>query len=805
MLHLSKGLVGFCIALLLCCTISALQAQNIMEIYSHKVSNLHRKGHDHTALELLNKAAKLLHKQKKWRGFFQVSLQKGITLQRLFRYRQSIKTYRALLLKTSGKRRISARQRAQVHLRLGEAYRSIGEILQADSCYKKNISLLEALPQKHPNKSLLQKSYVDLGISLREQRFFPEAVFYFRKALTTSHTNKGYIYNHLGQTYQAQGRYNQAIKQYQQALKLLPEDTHTHAHILIGDTYHQLKFYDLALNNYHKALASIHTAQAISYTPTIYNKMAKTYLASKHISKSLKCSQKALITNVANFHDTINVYNIPPLNSYYEPIGFLTSLLQKAQVFELLYHTQKKQFQLQQALLHYQSCHHLINQLATLNLPHSQQVGIGSMAGKVFMAAENVSLLLAQSLSDSTKRKKLIEQAFYFSEKYKMLQNQLLYQTNRAYTSLLPRFSQVQDSIIHLIRGYESDIRYYRQQRNNAAGFSNKRQQYLTASIGTVTRKYQQLKQYLQQKYPYYFMLKYGIIPLSTYSISTQLSDSQVLVAYSHQQKKLNIYLLTNTQLTHKQIEVSGKQWTKQLQTFSQPANQEAKKWLYANLIAPISPQLNAAKQLVIAPDWHWKNPLLFELLPNIPGDSAKHFLVQQFALSYYSSAHSWGLLNQAINKENNTYKSLPYYAHVLKSFLTNKGSSDNPTPKILVIINEGQTTSNKQFLLVKASSDVRKTRRMLPANASLYVWHQPKNTLSNQAFRKLIGLWKKQGLVVNRLSHKQLSTNHLLSLLYKHIQQGKSVRQALQDAKIQWIKTQPADLRWAKWLLVSP
>lgn len=783
------------------------------------------------AYQLLDSIGGVLEKQQKWREFFALSNRKGEILEQLYRHPQAIQTYKYLLNKVTRYWSVPTTELSQVYLKLGNLYRFLGNLLVSNSYYQKSIMLLENKPLSKPDQHSLPQSYNSLGGNFQCQQAYDDAVLYFKKTIqiTTNRIISGEAYKKLGQTYQARKQYNEAIQEYLKALKLLPANEKTEAYIFLGDAYQELKFYDLALDNYGKALKSIHQAEAVKYLATIYNQMAKTYLANHKISNSLKCSQKALIANAQKFQDTINVYNIPALNSYREPMAFLVSLLQKAQTFELLYQQQKNKFQLQQALTHYQSCDQLIRQIASLYLPYLQQTLINQLAAKVYASAENVCLLL-NSL-EVTPDQTLIQQAFFYSEKYKMTQQQLSEEGENKQKLSLAELSRVPDSILRLKALYESEIRYIQQQINESnVGLLSKQMQVLAQTSNQYKQAYRKLRSYLKQKYPYYYATKYGItLPAHMEEFLTKMPEYKGIVAYSFQQGHLNIYLLTHKKLTSKRVKLKQQEWEQHFQNFiryiesaskakqvkDSALYQESKQWLYARLIAPIRSHLTNIEQLVIVPDGHWENTWLFELLPNNQTTTGKHFLVQKHTIHHCPSVNLCYLYHQFYENKKDVSGILPYYTNLTKQVSIEAIQKNKIFSKILMIVRDDSSSLNYQFLLIFNPAQIpdlkidvspeRKPSLKLSTNACLYIWNQKKIMFSQKKIRQMIQAWEKQGLKIVQINKEEQPARSLFSVFHQHLKQGQPVNQALQQTKLQWIKQQPDDLQWIKWLLITP
>ncbi len=111
-------------------------------------------------------------------------------------------------------------QSAACHNNLGEALRSLGNVVEAERSYRRAVALTPDFPE----------ALVNLGNSLLAQGKLAEAATYFRDAVQQ---RPDYVaaYNNLGSTLSQLGRMDEAIATYQSALRVDPRNGLTHLNL----------------------------------------------------------------------------------------------------------------------------------------------------------------------------------------------------------------------------------------------------------------------------------------------------------------------------------------------------------------------------------------------------------------------------------------------------------------------------------------------------------------------------------------------------------------------------------------------
>ena len=130
---------------------------------------------------------------------------------------------------------------AEYHSSVGEAYRALARLNEAEASYKQALALKPAYAEVCNN----------LGIVLQEQGKLQEAEVYYKKAVAIS-LSYADAYNNLGVALKKQGKLKEAVAQYRQALALQP--TSAQACNNLGNALKDLGKLDEAIECFGQAL-----------------------------------------------------------------------------------------------------------------------------------------------------------------------------------------------------------------------------------------------------------------------------------------------------------------------------------------------------------------------------------------------------------------------------------------------------------------------------------------------------------------------------------------------------------------------
>ena len=130
---------------------------------------------------------------------------------------------------------------ASFHCNLGEAYRALGKLPEAEACYHRALELMPGSAEAHSN----------LGATMADQGELEEAVSCFRRALALKPEFAAAHFN-LGNTLKRQAKLDDAIACYRRALELNPR--HAEAHCNLGVAFKEKAMLGDAIACYRQAL-----------------------------------------------------------------------------------------------------------------------------------------------------------------------------------------------------------------------------------------------------------------------------------------------------------------------------------------------------------------------------------------------------------------------------------------------------------------------------------------------------------------------------------------------------------------------
>jgi tetratricopeptide (TPR) repeat protein len=165
-------------------------------------------------------------------------------------------------------------------------------------------SLKERFAQKKLDKQLKQaspKEFFNLGLEYMEQLEFDKAINYFTKVISSKNVdNKNLFkaYNNRGLCYKNLKNYNFALEDYHKAIALNPNFSGAYANR--GVCYVELKKYELALADFDKAI-SLNPNDAKAY-----HNRGNCYSDLKNYERALEDCHKAIALNI---NDAVAYYN----------------------------------------------------------------------------------------------------------------------------------------------------------------------------------------------------------------------------------------------------------------------------------------------------------------------------------------------------------------------------------------------------------------------------------------------------------------------------------------------------------------
>ena len=558
------------------------------------------------------------------------------------------------------------------HIYLALSYRNIGSIYSSKKEYDLALeyhfnSLMiykELLGEKHPD---VAGSYINIGSVYGDTDVYDFALEYYHKALLIfkelfgeKHLALAGINHNIGNIYLDKREYDKALGYYKSSMQIridLLGEKHTEvadSYNNIANTHADKNNYDLALEYYNKSLqiylelfGEKHTKVAISY-----NNIATVYEGKKEYYQTLQYYQKAIASSLRSFHDTVNVYLVPPIAEYNNWNELLRVLNVKAR--KIVEH-QKSIKTLNVAMLHYLACDTLISQVRKEMKTKSDKIALGEQASNIYANAVNVCMDLSMLANpDSvTYYKKL---AFYFSEKNK---SSVLLEALAGVEA--QKFAGIPDSLLNKEHNLQIDIAQNKQILSEQTDSLN--EALIRDKLFKANRQYDELIKVFEDQYPQYFDLKYSFKPVSVSEIQETLDNKTALISYFTGDSIITIFTITNKNLDVKIVPAlknfadTIKYFRNGLINTSNSDNAKVyKKYAYKlnKLLIPKNLK-NKIKNLIIIPDAELSMIPFETLLTEEPKNKdwkKLHYLIKKYNISY---SYSVNLFHKTLPKEPTT------------------------------------------------------------------------------------------------------------------------------------------------------
>ncbi len=431
---------------------------------------------------------------------------------------------------------------ADCYNNIGIAYRTLKQYDLAIQYYSKSSEIIKNVLGE--NHRFTASIYKNMGVIYDYMKEYDLALQYHFKALKIDKKLYGkissdvaVIYINIGNTYKNKNEFELGLEYLFKSLKILKTIFgETHIYIAanysgIGTAYLYNKKYDLALEYFYKdleisikLLGQKHESLAKSYI-----NIGHAYFLKKDYATSLKYYHKSTISNLKNVNDTVNIYSVPPINSYLSWSNLLKALQEKANIIENnsinlpKFKTNLKRQQI--AMQHYQACDTLIGKARMEIITKSDKLTLGKEANNVYTKAVDLCLDMANNESNKKKALELKNQAFYFSERNK---TSVLLESIAGSDAL--NFTNISDTLIKKEEKLRLDIANYTNRKVNAKNDSLK--EIWSNSLFDANISYNKLIANFETQYPEFYNLKYNRKQVTTKQLSALLDKKTAVLNY---------------------------------------------------------------------------------------------------------------------------------------------------------------------------------------------------------------------------------------------------------------------------------
>lgn len=499
------------------------------------------------------------------------SLDKGDYYQAILYENKSLK----LRLKYLGE---NNERTALCYSNLGVYYEYAHNYDKALEYQQKSLSIKEKiLPAGHPSIAI---SYLNIASINRNKAKYDEALEYQLKALEINvavfgkvHTDVAQVLDYMGDIYCKQKKYNESLQTYLTAISIDKQSFKTNRHPKIAG---------------------------------LYNQRAKTFIEMAAYDSAMADIDQALYANNKYSKNRTDTYSTSSDSVFSETI-LLNSMYLKAKVVYLKYLINNSDI----ALLHEAYTKHLdaiqkMEEIKKLYMSEESKLFFSDNISDIFQRAVDI----AYRIYAIEKTEVAAENLFYLVEKSKsgILQEGLI-GAQAAITANIPDSLRLKD---RMLSTEIKNLRLNITKLDDAVPEDQNLNKELKDDRGKLIEKqneYNLFIQELEQDYPRYKALKYGVEYTKLANLKKSIDEKTLLVDYFLSDSSLYILAIDNTNISIQKVETdstftkSVENYLKSIKRFEPDQFFELSYFLNSKLMEPVQDKLNSKPHLVIIPD----------------------------------------------------------------------------------------------------------------------------------------------------------------------------------------------------------
>lgn len=574
------------ILLLVSFTFQGFAQTQLADVYTNKADSLFDNAEYKNSVELYNKAAVIYKEAQKWEGYSHCQNKLAENLARQGDFDEAFSLVNQTLEFIENKIGMGNIEELYAYNTLGLIHLNIGRDDLALENFTKGLQLAKkikgeqsletaqcfsylglvywdsdndelALDYQRKALSIRKKllgtqdprvaaSYNDMGLIYVEQdieiglKYLLDALLTYEEVYGDKHPKVANAYINLANVYREQKKYNVALNNFQKALDIWNEvygKDHPNIGFInnnMGRVYVEQESWDLALNLCTKALENYKKNYGEKH-PKIantYNLIGAIHGGMGEYKEALSSYQKAVIANVPNFSD-MDYYGNPKLEEFYNPTILLASLQQKARAFEALHFGKTLRFRdLKAAMSELELCDELIAKIRQTRSSKKDKIALGKIAAEIYEEAIRICLAMSEV---TLNEKYYLKKAFEFAEKSKAAVLLGAISDTEA-----KDFAKIPKDLLEEEKELKSEISSYEQKAADASNATE--EENYRSKLFELNQQYAQFIKGLEQKFPDYYNLKYNVHTVTVEEVQAVLDDKTAVVSYFIADKDQKLY-----------------------------------------------------------------------------------------------------------------------------------------------------------------------------------------------------------------------------------------------------------------------
>jgi len=322
---------------------------------------------------------------------------------------------------------------AQSYARIGSVYTETGQDNLAEQYITRALNIEKKLYGNQHQK--IASKYILLGVISKNRENYDEALSYFKKArsiqkkvLGSKHPDAAMTCNNMGMIFEKKGKYGSALSYYKKAIKIksqfVPSD-----HPDLAVYYNNIGLALISQKKYSEALGNLKKSAEITErnfgkkTPLLVKAYANIAFIYKHEAKydtALHYYQSSLAANIHDFYpENDDITSNPTLEKYYDIGRVLISLQGKAEALEKLGEIKNDNEYLVHSIDTYKAADRAVTIARKEAITEEDKIRIAKQTKLLYEFAIVLAIKSSETTNDKFIKRKMLEDAFYFSERSK--------------------------------------------------------------------------------------------------------------------------------------------------------------------------------------------------------------------------------------------------------------------------------------------------------------------------------------------------------------------------------------------------